>query len=67
MLQSHQKFRGIIPRSDLVEFPFPLQMMEKLSTIDKRQDQIKLFRRLEREFKRDNEWAIDFGEYGPFS
>jgi hypothetical protein len=67
MLKSHQKLSGIIPRSDLVEFPFSLQMMEKLSTIHKCQDEIKLFRRLERKLERDDEWAIDFGEYGPFS
>jgi len=41
-------------------------MMEQLSTIDESEDEVQLFGRLEREFERDNKWAIDFGEYGPF-
>ena len=41
-------------------------MMEQLSTINESEHQVQLFGRLERKFERDNEWAIDFGEYSPF-
>jgi hypothetical protein len=40
--------------------------MEQLSTIDEGEYEVQLFSRLEREFEGDNEWTIDFGEYGPF-
>jgi hypothetical protein len=66
MLESHQQLCGIIPRPDLVEFSLPLQMMKQLSTIDERQYEVELFSRLEREFKGDNKWTIDFGEDSPF-
>jgi len=40
--------------------------MEQLSTINESEYQVQLFSRLERKFEGDNEWTIDFGEYGPF-
>jgi hypothetical protein len=39
--------------------------MEQLSAIDESEYQVQLFGRLERKLEGDNEWAIDFGEYGP--
>jgi len=66
MFQRHQQLGSIVSRPRLVEFALPLQVMKKLSTIDEREHKVQLFGRLEREFERDNEWTIDFGEYSPF-
>lgn len=66
MFQSHQQFRGVKSRPSLVESTLALQVMEKFSTIDKRQDQVQLFCRLERKLEGDDEWTIDLGEDGTF-
>lgn len=34
MLQRHKKFSGVEPAAILIEFSFPLKMIEKLSAID---------------------------------
>jgi hypothetical protein len=41
-------------------------VVEQLSTIDESEYQVQLFSRLERKLEGDNEWTVDFGEYGPF-
>jgi hypothetical protein len=41
-------------------------MMEQLSTINEGEYEVELLGRLEGKLEGDNEWTIDFGEYGPF-
>lgn len=65
MLKSQEQLGSIIPRPSLVELSFPLQVVEQLSSVDECQYEVQLLFRLEGEFQRHNERAVDLGEHGP--
>ena len=66
MLQRDQQLRGIEPTPLLVELPFPLQMMEQLSTVYEREDEVEFLLGLERELERDDEGVVNLSEDGSF-
>jgi hypothetical protein len=49
-----------------LEFLLFLQMVEQLTAVDECLDKVKLFKRLKREFQRDDEWIVDLGKDRPF-
>jgi hypothetical protein len=66
MLQSAQQLGRIKPTPQLVELALSLQMVEQLSPVDERQNQIQLFGRLERKLEGYDERVVDLSEYGAF-
>jgi len=66
MFKRQQQLRCVIPRPCLVEFAFPLQVVEQLASVHECQDQVELLFRLEGEFEGDDERAIDLREDCPF-
>ena len=60
--QSAKELSGIESRSIDIEALLTLQVVEKLSSIDKGQYKVELFRGLERKFERNNERIIDLGQ-----
>lgn len=60
MLQRKQQLRTVKATPILIKLLFLLKMMEQLSTIHKRQDEIEFCLWLEGDFERDDEGIIDF-------
>lgn len=58
-LESAQQLCGVETGSVDIKSLLPLQMVEQLSAVHKRQHEVQLFRRLERELQRNNKWVVD--------
>lgn len=62
-LQRTEELGCIEPGSVDVESLLLLQVVEQFASIDKGEDEIKFFRRLEGELQRNNERVVDLGEH----
>lgn len=58
-----QQLCSVEPGAIDIESLFPLQVVEQLSTIDKGQNEIQLFRRLEGEFQRNDERVVNLCQH----
>jgi hypothetical protein len=56
-----EEFCGVQARTLKVESLLLLKMMEQLSAVHKRKDEVELLRGLEGELERDDEGVIDLG------
>jgi hypothetical protein len=63
MLERQQQLGSVKPRPHFVELSLSLQMVEQLSTVHKRQDEVQLFFALEREFEWDDKRVVDLGQH----
>lgn len=64
-LESAQQLCGIETGSVDIKSLFPLQMVEQLSAVHKRQYEVQLLGRLEREFQRNNKRIVDLRKNRP--
>ena len=67
MFQCTKQLRGVEPASIFVELPFPLQVVEKFSTVHEAHNEVQFVRGLEGEFEWDDERVVHQGENGPLS
>lgn len=64
-LESAQQLCGVETGSVDIKPLFPLQMVEQLSAVHKRQYEVQLLGRLEREFQRNNKRIVDLRKNRP--
>lgn len=64
-LESAQQLCGVETGSVDIKSLLPLQMVEQLSAVHKRQHEVQLLGRLEREFQRNNKRIVDLRKNRP--
>lgn len=66
MFECTEQFRRIEPCAFLIKPTLTLEVMEKFTSVNKREDEVKFFGRLERKLERDDEWVVDLREHRSF-
>lgn len=64
VFQCAKQLRGVKPASVFIEFAFPLQMVEELSTVHETHHEVQFVGGLEGKFEGDDEWVVDQSENG---
>lgn len=64
MLERNKQLGRVEPTPLLVELALPLEVMEQLSSVDKREDEVELLLGLKRELEGNDEGVVDLGEDG---